>query len=89
VLDLRNQYEGEAVSFQNQVELQLEYFREVMVKTHQLQLTVIVQSRPITTFYTGGFPCEKVARAFLGQRFQSIYHLEGDILDYWPRCESD
>lgn len=81
MLDVQNQYEGEAVSFQNKVELQLEHFREVSAKTHQL--TVIIQSRPITTFYTGGFPCEKVARAFLGQRFQSIY------LDYLPRCERD
>lgn len=87
MLDVRNQYEVAAGSFENKIELQLEHFRDFTAKTHPLKL--IPQSRPLVTFCTGGIRCEKAARALLQQDFQNVYQLKGGILNYFARCGND
>lgn len=78
VLDTRNDFEVEAGSFQNAVNLQLKGFSEFPEKSIS-----IARDKPIVMFCTGGIRCEKAALHLLQSGYPAVYQLEGGILNYF------
>jgi UPF0176 protein len=79
VIDTRNDFEVGVGSFQGAVNPQTESFREFPDYVAQLDPT---QHKKVAMFCTGGIRCEKASAYMLTQGFESVYHLEGGILNY-------
>jgi UPF0176 protein len=79
VIDTRNDFEVGVGSFQGAVNPQTESFREFPDYVAQLDPA---QHKKVAMFCTGGIRCEKASAYMLTQGFESVYHLEGGILNY-------
>lgn len=84
VLDTRNDYEIKLGTFDNAVDLDLDTFREFPDKLDQLDDKW--RDLPVITFCTGGVRCEKAAPLMEKQGFNSVYQLDGGILNYFKQC---
>lgn len=89
LLDTRNDFEVKIGSFKGAINPQTRSFREFpdYVKTH---LNPRRQPR-VAMFCTGGIRCEKASAYLLSQGFETVYHLQGGILNYLqqvPETES-
>ncbi len=80
VVDTRNEYEIEVGRFENAVNPHTTNFREF--PQYALENLDPETHKKIAMYCTGGIRCEK-ATAFLKQNgFESVYHLQGGILNY-------
>jgi len=87
VLDARNDYEVEIGTFENALDLNIETFRDF--PNAVTLLPTKMKKKPIVTFCTGGIRCEKAAQYMLNQGFETVYQLEGGILNYFEHCGGD
>jgi UPF0176 protein len=80
LLDTRNEYESRIGSFAGAIAAGTQNFREFpqFVK-HELQAQ---RDQPIAMFCTGGIRCEKASAYLLEQGYETVYQLEGGILQY-------
>lgn len=80
VIDTRNDFEVQIGSFEGAINPQTRSFREFAdyVQTH---LNPAEHSQ-VALFCTGGIRCEKATAYLLQQGFESVYHLQGGILQY-------
>ena len=87
ILDTRNDYEVAVGSFDQAVTLPIKHFTQFPEAIAQLPAECIEQwkAKPIVTFCTGGIRCEKAAEWMQQQGFQSVYQLEGGILNYFEK----
>ncbi len=87
VLDTRNTYEVELGTFKNAINPNTEYFRDFpRYVAEQLDPT---QHKNIAMFCTGGIRCEKASAYLLEQGFENVYQLEGGILKYLEKTETE
>ncbi len=80
VIDTRNDFEVQVGSFEGAINPQTRSFREFAeyVQTH-----LDPADHPqVALFCTGGIRCEKATAYLLQQGFESVYHLQGGILQY-------
>jgi UPF0176 protein len=84
VIDTRNDFEVGVGTFQGAVNPQTESFREFPDYVAQLDPA---QHKKVAMFCTGGIRCEKASAYMLTQGFESVYHLEGGILNYLETVE--
>jgi UPF0176 protein len=80
VIDTRNDFEVQLGSFDGAINPQTRSFREFAdyVQTHLDPAA----HRQVALFCTGGIRCEKATAYLLQQGFESVYHLQGGILQY-------
>jgi len=89
LLDTRNDYEIAIGSFAGAINPQTQSFRE-FPEYVQRELDP-VQHKRVAMFCTGGIRCEKASAWMLKQGFETVYHLQGGILNYLesvPAAES-
>ena len=80
VLDVRNDYEIEAGTFENAVPVGVNRFSEFEDRAAEL-LEECGKSK-IAMYCTGGIRCEKASRALLENGCETVYQLDGGILGY-------
>lgn len=79
VLDTRNTYETNLGKFKNAQELDLKEFGEFPEKLQQASLP---KDKKYLIYCTGGIRCEKAIEEMKKQGYESVYQLEGGILNY-------
>lgn len=85
LLDVRNDYEVDLGTFQNAIRLKLEHFRHFPQALRDIPLS---RKTPVVTFCTGGIRCEKAAPFLESLGYESVYQLDGGILNYFAECGS-
>lgn len=87
VVDTRNAYEVAAGTFEGAVDPKLRHF------SHWPEYVAAnldpARHKKIAMFCTGGIRCEKASAYLLAHGFESVYHLEGGILNYLAEMPSD
>ena len=80
VIDVRNRFEVGIGSFDQALDPQTQSFREFpgYVRS-QLDRD---QHKKVALFCTGGIRCEKASAFMLSEGFETVYHLQGGILNY-------
>jgi UPF0176 protein len=86
LIDTRNDFEVNVGSFPGAVNPQTEAFREFPDYVAQLDPA---QHKKVAMFCTGGIRCEKASAYMLNRGFESVYHLEGGILNYLETVTPD
>jgi len=84
LLDTRNDYEINFGTFVNAINLKLNQFNEFPEKSQTLS-----KEKPIVMFCTGGIRCEKASIYLLNEGFETVYQLDGGILNYFAEVGSD
>ena len=87
VLDTRNDFEISLGTFENAVDLNIAHFRDFSDAVDLLPAEA--REKPIVTFCTGGIRCEKAAELMLQKGFNTVYQLDGGILNYFEKCGGD
>ncbi len=87
LLDVRNDYEVELGTFKNAVVPHIDHFKQFPDAIEQLEALKVDQ--PIVMFCTGGIRCEKAGPFMEQAGFQSIYQLDGGILQYFEDVGGD
>jgi UPF0176 protein len=87
VLDTRNDYEIEAGTFRNALNLQIHNFHEFPEAIKKLPGET--KKKTIVTVCTGGVRCEKAAQLMLNEGFEEVYQLDGGILNYFAELGGD
>lgn len=80
VLDTRNDYEVEIGSFKNAVDPKTESFRDFPKFVRENYDAKV--HKKVAMFCTGGIRCEKASAFMLMEGFETVYHLDGGILNY-------
>jgi UPF0176 protein len=83
VIDARNRYEIELGTFARAIDPGTESFREFPAFADQLDPT---RHKRIAMFCTGGIRCEKASAYMLERGFETVYQLDGGILNYLDAC---
>ena len=84
LLDVRNNYEVELGTFENAVVADIDHFRQFPdAVAHMNSLN---KEAPIVMFCTGGIRCEKAGPFMEQAGFESIFQLDGGILQYFEDC---
>jgi UPF0176 protein len=80
VIDTRNQFEVRVGTFEGAIDPQIQAFRQFpdYVRHHLHPQT----HTKVAMFCTGGIRCEKASAFMLSQGFETVYHLQGGILNY-------
>ena len=80
LIDTRKSFEISTGSFEGAIDPKVSSFREfpTYVETHLDPH----QHKKIALFCTGGIRCEKASAYLLNQGFETVYHLQGGILNY-------
>ncbi len=87
LLDTRNDYEIEAGTFRNAIDLGISHFRDFQAAVrHAVETGELDHDTPIITFCTGGVRCEKAAPWMLEEGFREVYQIEGGIINYFEHC---
>ena len=81
LLDVRNNYEVEIGTFENAVVADIDNFKQFPEAVERLGDEK--KDQPIVMFCTGGIRCEKAGPFMEQAGFQSIYQLDGGILQYF------
>jgi len=80
IVDMRNHYEYEVGHFEGAIEIPSDTFRD------QLPMAVDLlqehKDKNIIMYCTGGIRCEKASAWMLHNGFNSVFHLEGGIIEY-------
>lgn len=77
--DARSNYETSLGRFKGAIALDIENFRELPDKLHELEH---LKDKPIVTYCTGGIKCEKVSALMLKAGFKNVRQLHGGIIRY-------
>jgi UPF0176 protein len=80
VIDTRNHYEIDVGTFPGAIDPGTDSFRQFQAFAEELAETS--RDRPLAMFCTGGIRCEKATALMLELGFESVYHLQGGILNY-------
>lgn len=83
IIDVRNEWEYAAGTFENAINPHLKSFGEFPGLGDRL---VELKNKTLVTFCTGGIRCEKAAPLLQLQGFQEVYQLQGGILQYFEEC---
>ena len=83
VIDARNRYEIEVGTFARAIDPGTESFREFPAFADQLDPT---RHKRVAMFCTGGIRCEKASAYMLERGFETVYQLDGGILNYLDAC---
>ncbi len=86
LLDTRNDYEVKLGTFRGAMTLGLDHFRHFPAAVEALPAEL--KEQPVVMFCTGGIRCEKAGPYMEREGFQSVYQLEGGILQYFEDCGS-
>jgi len=86
VIDARNAYEIELGSFPGAVDPATRSFREFPAFADTLDPTTHPR---VAMFCTGGIRCEKASAYLLARGFESVYQLDGGILNYIDTVGAD
>jgi UPF0176 protein len=84
LLDVRNQFEVEAGTFEKSEHVDVDDFRSFA--TAASKLPEDLKQETVVTFCTGGIRCEKAAPFLEELGFRDVYQLDGGILRYFERC---
>ncbi len=84
LLDVRNDYEVELGTFRSAVAANIGHFRQFPDAIHRIPLRQ--KGQPIVMFCTGGIRCEKAGPLMESAGFESVFQLEGGILQYFEDC---
>lgn len=84
LLDVRNNYEVELGTFSNAVVADIDHFRQFPDAVKEMQS--LNNEAPIVMFCTGGIRCEKAGPFMEQAGFDSIFQLDGGILQYFEDC---
>jgi UPF0176 protein len=80
IVDMRNHYEYEVGHFENAIEVPSDTFRD------QLPMAVDMlkdkKDKNIIMYCTGGIRCEKASAYLRHNGFESVFHVEGGIIEY-------
>jgi UPF0176 protein len=82
-IDARNRYEIEMGTFARAIDPGTESFREFPAFADQLDPT---RHKRVAMFCTGGIRCEKASAYMLDRGFETVYQLDGGILNYLDAC---
>lgn len=83
VIDARNRYEIELGSFARAIDPGTESFREFPAFAATLDPQ---RHKRVAMFCTGGIRCEKASAYLLERGFETVYQLDGGILNYLDAC---
>ena len=86
VIDARNAYEVELGTFPGAVDPATRSFREFPAFADALDPTM---HRRVAMFCTGGIRCEKASAYLLARGFETVYQLDGGILNYIDTVGTD
>ena len=80
IIDTRKSFEISTGSFAGAIDPKISNFRQfpTYVQTHLDPQ----QHKKVAMFCTGGIRCEKASAYLLNQGFETVYHLQGGILNY-------
>ena len=81
VIDTRNGYETAIGTFPGALDPATASFREFPEFVDR-ELAQLDRTRPVAMFCTGGIRCEKASALLLERGFETVYQLDGGILDY-------
>jgi UPF0176 protein len=84
LLDTRNNYEVKLGTFRNALPIGIDHFREFPAAV--AQLSPELKKQPIVMFCTGGIRCEKAGPFMERAGFESVFQLDGGILEYFQQC---
>ena len=79
LVDMRSKYEHEIGRFKNAITLDIENFRDMPSKVHELEK---FKDKKVVTYCTGGIKCEKASAYLLEKGFENVYQLHGGIIKY-------
>jgi len=79
LVDMRSKYEHVLGKFKDAVTLDIENFRDMPDKVHELEK---YKDKKVVTYCTGGIKCEKASAYLLEQGFENVYQLHGGIIKY-------
>ncbi len=84
LLDTRNNYEVKLGTFRNALPIDIDHFREFPQAV--ARLAPELKKQPIVMFCTGGIRCEKAGPFMEREGFESVFQLDGGILEYFEEC---
>lgn len=79
VVDVRNRYEAAVGKFENALECDIEYFRELPDYVDQLGH---LKEQKVLMYCTGGIRCEKASALFRAKGFKNVFQLHGGVANY-------
>lgn len=82
VLDVRNDYEFEVGHFENSINSNCKTFREFTQFAERLKERVDPSKTKVMMFCTGGIRCELFSPYLKEQGFDTVYQLEGGVVQY-------
>jgi UPF0176 protein len=86
VIDARNRYEIELGTFPGALDPDTDSFREFPAFADRLNP---IEHRRVAMFCTGGIRCEKASAYLLKRGFETVYQLDGGILNYLDTAGAD
>ena len=87
LLDVRNNYEVELGTFKNATVVDIDQFKQFPDAVEKIE--ALKDSKPIVMFCTGGIRCEKAGPFMEDAGYDSVYQLDGGILQYFEDCGGD
>ncbi|MEM9303225.1 MAG: rhodanese-related sulfurtransferase [Pseudomonadota bacterium] len=87
LIDTRNRYEVHLGTFEGAIDPETESFRDF--PDWVARELDPARDRRVAMFCTGGIRCEKATAYLLEQGFESVYQLEGGILNYLEQVPAD
>lgn len=82
MIDMRNDYEHKVGKFENSIEPETKYFRDLKA---QMKTIEHLKDRKVITVCTGGVRCEKASGYLKSQGFKEVYQLDGGIVSYMEK----
>jgi UPF0176 protein len=79
LVDVRNSYESAVGKFENAIECDIEYFRELPAYVEKL---ADLKEKKVLMYCTGGIRCEKASSLFRAKGFKNVFQLHGGIAAY-------
>ena len=79
LVDVRNNYESAVGKFENAIECDIEYFRELPAYLEKLE---DLKEKKVLMYCTGGIRCEKASALFRSKGFKNVFQLHGGIAAY-------
>lgn len=87
LLDTRNRYEVASGTFSKATSLDMDHFRDFGAAVRAaLDVGELDKARPVVTFCTGGVRCEKAAPWLLEHGFESVWQIDGGVLNWFEQC---
>jgi UPF0176 protein len=84
VLDTRNGYEVAFGTFRGALNPHIQHFHDF---PHWVRENLPDKTKTVAMFCTGGIRCEKAAALMKAEGFESVYQLQGGILNYFAKTQ--